>query len=82
MLQQAIRQAAEALEADFDYPATVARWLAIQFIDQNKAIQEYASNHQLTPLTSQAKYYEAQKFADQIYNTRLVFIESLLHDVQ
>lgn len=51
MLQQAIRQAAEALEADFDYPATVARWLAIQFIDQ-------------------------------IYNTRLVFIESLLHDAQ
>lgn len=82
MLQQAIRQAAEALEADFDYPATVARWLAIQFIDQNKAIQEYASNHQLTPLTSQAKYYDAQKFADQIYNTRLAFIESLLHDAQ
>ena len=82
MLQQAIRQAAEALEADFDYPATVARWLAIQFIDQNKAIREYAAAHQLTPLTSQARYYDAQQFADQIYNTQLAFIEDLLHDAE
>ncbi|WP_242363932.1 ferrous iron transport protein B [Limosilactobacillus antri] len=82
MLQQAIRQAAEALETDFNYSSAVARWLAIQFIDQNKAIREYAATHQLTPLTSQARYYDAQQFADQIYNTRLAFIEDLLHDAE
>lgn len=80
MLQQAIRQATESLVADFDYQPTAARWLTIQFISQNKAIRQFATQKKLTPLLSQQKYYDAQKFADKIYNTRLSFIEQLLKD--
>lgn len=80
MLQQAIRQAAESLVADFDFQPAVARWLAIQFINQNKAIRQFAVQKELTPLLSQQKYYDAQKFADKIYDTRLTFIEQLLKD--
>lgn len=80
MLQQAIRQATESLVADFDYQPAAARWLTIQFISQNKAIRQFATQKKLTPLLSQQKYYDAQKFADKIYNTRLSFIEQLLKD--
>ncbi|KRM26818.1 MULTISPECIES: ferrous iron transport protein B [Limosilactobacillus] len=80
MLQQAIRQASEALTADFEFEPTLARWLAIQFIDQNKAIRKIARQRKLTPLLSQEKYYDAQHFADKIYDTRLAFIEKLLKD--
>lgn len=80
MLQQAIRQAAEALHADFNYDPATARWLAIEFIDQSKAVRDYARDKQLTPLLSQAAYYDAQKFADQVYETRLTFIEGLLKE--
>lgn len=80
MLQQAIRQASEALTADFEFEPTLARWLAIQFIDQNKAIRKIAKQRKLTPLLSQEKYYDAQHFADKIYDTRLAFIEKLLKD--
>jgi ferrous iron transport protein B len=80
MLQQAIRQASEALTADFEFEPTLARWLAIQFIDQNKAIRKIAKQRKLTPLLSQEKYYDAQHFADKIYDTRLTFIEKLLKD--
>ncbi|QZN93323.1 ferrous iron transport protein B [Limosilactobacillus panis] len=80
MLQQAIRQASEALTAGFSFEPTLARWLAIQFIDQNKAIRRIAKQRKLTPLLSQEKYYDAQHFADKIYDTRLAFIEKLLKD--
>lgn len=80
MLQQAIRQAAEALHEDFNYDPVTARWLAIEFIDQSKAVRDYAQAKRLTPLLSQAAYYDAQKFADQVYETRLTFIEGLLKD--
>lgn len=80
MLQQAICQASEALTADFEFEPTLARWLAIQFIDQNKAIRKIARQRKLTPLLSQEKYYDAQHFADKIYDTRLAFIEKLLKD--
>ena len=82
MLQQAIRQATEALQNDFDYDATTARWLTIEFINQSKAVREYASAKGLTPLLRQAPYYDAQKFADQIYENRLDFIEKLLADAR
>jgi len=78
MIEQAIRQASQQLISDFDLTAAFARWLTIQFINQNKSIRAYAKHRQLTPLTSQAAYYDAQKFDDQIFQTRLTFIEQTL----
>lgn len=78
MVQQAIRQASESLVSDFDYSPSLARWLAIQFIGQNKVIRRYAQERNLTPLLTQAKYYDLQKFADQIYEVRRQFIEETL----
>lgn len=80
MLKQAIRQATEALHDDYHYDNATARWLAINFIDQSRAIRAYAKSHQLVPLLKQAAYYDAQKFSKQIYETRLTFIEQLLKD--
>lgn len=80
MLKQAIRQATEALQDDYHYDNATARWLAINFIDQSRAIRAYAKSHQLAPLLKQAAYYDAQKFSKQIYETRLTFIEQLLKD--
>lgn len=80
MLKQAIRQATEALHDDYHYDNATARWLAINFIDQSRAIRAYAKSHQLAPLLKQAAYYDAQKFSKQIYETRLTFIEQLLKD--
>lgn len=80
MLKQAIRQATEALHDDHHYDNATARWLAINFIDQSRAIRAYAKSHQLAPLLKQAAYYDAQKFSKQIYETRLTFIEQLLKD--
>lgn len=80
MLKQAIRQATEALHDDYHYDNATARWLAINFIDQSRAIRAYAKSHQLAPLLKQAAYYDAQKFSKQIYETRLTFIERLLKD--
>lgn len=80
MLKQAIRQATEALQDDYHYDNATARWLAINFIDQSRAIRAYAKSHQLVPLLKQAAYYDAQKFSKQIYETRLTFIEQLLKD--
>ena len=78
MIQQAIRQASEALVSNFDYDEQIARWLTIQFMSKNKVIRRYAMQHQLTPLLSQQNYYDAQKFDDQIFETRLTFIETTL----
>ncbi|WP_047999071.1 ferrous iron transport protein B [Lactiplantibacillus herbarum] len=79
MIEQAIRQASQQLVSDFDLTADFARWLTIQFINQNKSIRAYAKHMQLTPLMSQAAYYDAQKFDDQIFQTRLTFIEQTLN---
>lgn len=78
MIRQAIRQASEALVSDFDYNFQTARWLTIQFMSKNKVIRRYAKQHQLTPLLSQQAYYDAQKFDDRIFETRLTFIETTL----
>ncbi|MBB1079144.1 ferrous iron transport protein B [Limosilactobacillus sp. STM2_1] len=78
IIQQAIRQASTALSKDFGYPAHVARWLTIQYMGKNKVIRETAKKEKLTPLLNQEKYYDAQKFADKIFETRLQFIEKTL----
>jgi len=79
MVEQAIRQASQQLVSDFDLTTDFARWLTIQFINQNKSIRAYAKHMQLTPLISQTDYYDAQKFDDQIFQTRLSFIEQTLN---
>ncbi|MDV0430796.1 ferrous iron transport protein B [Lactiplantibacillus sp. DA1] len=78
MIEQAIRQASQQLIKKFDLTADFARWLTIQFINQNKPIRAYAKHMDLTPLTSQSAYYDAQKFDEQIFQTRLDFIEQTL----
>lgn len=78
MVQQAIRQAMTALVKDYHYTPQVARWLAIQFINQNKVIRRFAKEQNLQPLLSQQRYYDAQKFDERLFNTRLHFIEDLL----
>lgn len=78
MVNQAIRQAAESLTNDYKINNKFAHWLAIQYINNNKIIRKYAVKHQLKPLLSQKAYYDAQKFADQIFETRLSFIEATL----
>lgn len=78
MIQQAIRQASTALVNDFSFSPQVARWLAIQFMSKNKVIHKFAQEKKLAPLLNQQKYYEAQKFADKIFEVRLQFIEETL----
>lgn len=82
MIQQAIRQAGTALNKDFGYSPQVARWLTIQYMGNNKVIREVAKKEKLTPLLNQTKYYDAQKFADKIFNTRLQFIEKTLNNAR
>lgn len=82
MVTQAIRQASAALVKSTDMSPDFARWLTIQFINQNQKIRQYAKQHDLQPLLSQAKYYDAQKFETQIFNTRLDFIEQTLAAAQ
>lgn len=78
MVKQAIRQATEALVKDYDMDHDYAQWLSIQYINKNKAVRRFALFRDLTPLRSQEKYYDAQNFEDQIFNTRFAFIEKLL----
>ncbi|MFC6253539.1 ferrous iron transport protein B [Secundilactobacillus hailunensis] len=78
MVSQAIRQAAKALTTDYQIDAKFAHWLAIQYINDNKVVRKYAVKNHLKPLLSQQAYYDAQKFADQIFETRLSFIETTL----
>lgn len=78
MVSQAIRQATKALTTDYQVDAKFARWLAIQYINDNKVVRKYAVAHHLKPLLSQQAYYDAQKFSDQIFETRLSFIEATL----
>lgn len=78
MIEQAIRQASNQLVNDYDCTPDFARWLTIQFINQNKRIRTYAKQLDLKPLLSQAAYYDAQQFDDQIFQTRLTFIEQTL----
>ncbi|HBF76046.1 MAG TPA: ferrous iron transport protein B [Lactobacillus sp.] len=78
MVNQAIRQAATSLTKDYKVEPKFAHWLAIQYINNNKVVRKYATMHQLKPLLSQKAYYDAQKFDDQIFETRLSFIEKTL----
>lgn len=78
MLQQAIRQASTALVDNNGYSPQLGRWLAIQFISNNKVIRRYAKDKQLTALLSQQRYYDAQHFANRLFDTRIRFIEDLL----
>lgn len=81
-VQQAIRQAAADLVKDYGYSKSMARWLAIQFISKNKVVREYASRHRLTPLVDQQAAFDRAGLADQLFDTRLAFIEQTLTAAQ
>lgn len=78
MVNQAIRQATDSLVNDYKIEPQFAHWLSIQYINCNKVVRKYAKAHDLKPLLSQRAYYDAQKFEDAIFETRLAFIESTL----
>lgn len=82
MIQQAIRQASTRLVKETGYSTRFARWLTIQFMNKNKVVRHFAKENQLAPLLQQQAYYDAQKFADRIFDTRLTFIEGLLKDAR
>lgn len=82
LVQHAIQQASTVLVKQFGYSANLARWISIQFISKNKVIRRYAKDHQLAPLLDQQATYDRQQFADQIFETRLTFIETTLQAAQ
>lgn len=59
-----------------------ARWLTIQFMAKNKTIRTYAHQHRLTVLVDQQATFDQQAFEDQIFQTRLTFIEATLQAAQ
>ncbi|PIO82202.1 ferrous iron transport protein B [Loigolactobacillus backii] len=81
-IQTAIKQAVRGLQRNYNLGEQFASWLAIQFMNANKAVITYAKENNLTPLLNQQPYYEAQHFADKIYQARLEFIEATLKEAR
>ncbi|SMS15434.1 ferrous iron transport protein B [Levilactobacillus zymae] len=78
LVEQGITQAAKKLVAEHGMTPDFARWLTIQFMNQNQTIRAYAQAHDLKPLLQSAPFYDAQNFENQIFTTRLTFIEDTL----
>ncbi|MFD1454116.1 ferrous iron transport protein B [Levilactobacillus lanxiensis] len=77
-VQDAIATATQQLVADDQLTPTFANWLAIQFMNRNQIVRRYASKHQLNPLLTQQDAYDKQDFEEQIFQTRLAFIDETL----
>ncbi|WP_125764053.1 ferrous iron transport protein B [Levilactobacillus mulengensis] len=77
-VQDAIATATQQLVADDQLTPTFANWLAIQFMNRNQIVRRYASKHQLQPLLTQQDAYDKQDFEEQIFQTRLAFIDETL----
>ncbi|WP_204120519.1 MULTISPECIES: ferrous iron transport protein B [Levilactobacillus] len=77
-VQDAIATATQQLVADDQLTPTFANWLAIQFMNRNQIVRRYASKHQLKPLLTQQDTYDKQDFEEQIFQTRLAFIDETL----
>ena len=77
-VQDAIATATQQLVADYQLTPTFANWLAIQFMNRNQIVRRYASKHQLQPLLTQQDAYDQQDFEEQIFQTRLAFIDETL----
>lgn len=77
-VSDAVQIATGALVADFDLAPQFARWLAIQYMNKNQTVRRYVADRGLTPLTENQTSYDRQHFDDQIFNTRLTFIERTL----
>ena len=78
LIEQGIHQAVKALVATHQLAPDFARWLTIQFMNQNQTIRTYAKAQGLTPLLQSAPFYDAQHFEDQIFKARLSFIDDTL----
>lgn len=77
-VEQALQQATQALTNDYNVPAPLARWLSLQYMNQNQVVRRAAAFRNLQPLLEQRATYDAQHFEEQIFNTRLAFIEKIL----
>ncbi|HAT54463.1 MAG TPA: ferrous iron transport protein B [Lactobacillus sp.] len=82
---------ADAIEADIKTITTelvkanhlshsFARWLTIQFMSNNDAVIQYATQRQLDALTSRHDRFMSEHYDDQIFHVRLAFIETTLDD--
>lgn len=77
-VSDAVQTAVTALVADFELTPQFARWLAIQYMNKNQTVRRHVTDCDLTPLTENQVSYDRQHFDDQIFNTRLTFIERTL----
>lgn len=77
-VQHAITTASQQLIDDYQLPAAFANWLAIQYMNRNQIVRRYANKHHLKPLLSQQTVYDDQNFEEQIFQTRLAFIDDTL----
>lgn len=68
------------LVQQFNYTETFARWLTIQFMNQNHQVRQFAADKHLHPLLNQAICYDQQDYESQIFNTRFDFINEVLSD--
>lgn len=78
-VQKAITASVTNLTKGYSMTPPFARWLTIQFMNQNTTVHQYAKAQRLTPLLTRQEVYDTQRFADQIFQTRLTFIENTLH---
>lgn len=78
-VQREIEEIVPSLTTDYSMTTPFARWLTIQFMNQNATVRQYALDNQLTPLLNRQQAFDGQRFDDQIFQTRLTFIENTLH---
>ncbi|TGD18286.1 ferrous iron transport protein B [Levilactobacillus suantsaiihabitans] len=77
-VQAAITQASQALVTDYQLTPAFANWLAIQYLNRNQIVRRYANKHHLQPLLRHQQAYDDQNFEEQIFQTRLAFIDDTL----
>lgn len=77
-IQTAIYAMQQQLVTSYALPPHFASWLTIQFMNHNQSVRQYAVTHRLYPLLGQQKIYDDQHFEEQIFKTRLTFIEQTL----
>lgn len=77
-IENSLKDICQELMTNYDMSASFSRWLTIQYMNKNKVIRKFAISENLKPLTEQKSYFDGQNFEDQIFKTRLNFIENTL----
>lgn len=77
-IEDAIHKVLEKLTEQNQLDKAFARWLVIEAFNQNSAVRKFAAEHYLDALTSMDVQADKEKFSEQIYETRLHFIQQLI----